>query len=168
MNFLSPVDFDRIGAEFLAQTPELRLQILKKLGLARYAPFLTQLIPSPANVECVVTFLKMPDRVKFPPLRGADLTGLHLEGVNFIRADLTGANLQKCHLEKADMLFARLMDADLRGANLYDATLNETIWTGALVEQCIFGKGKGLTVAQRRDLTAKGAIFSSVEGEVLL
>jgi hypothetical protein len=168
MNSLSAVDFNRTGEEFLAQTPEYRLQILKSLGLARFAPFLTKLIPSKANLECVLTFLKMPDRVKFPPLRGADLAGLHLEGVNFIRADLTGANLQNCHLENADMLFARLMDADLRGANLLNATLNETIWTGARVEQCIFGKGKGLTTNQRHELAARGAIFSFVEGEVLL
>jgi uncharacterized protein YjbI with pentapeptide repeats len=60
------------------------------------------------------------------------------------------------------------MDADLRGANLLNATLNETIWTGARVEQCIFGKGKGLTTNQRHELAARGAIFSFVEGEVLL
>lgn len=162
------VDLNRTGEAFLAQTPERRLHMLKSLGLGRFAPFLTKLSPSSANLNCVVTFLKTPDRVKFPPLRGADLAGLHLEGVNFIRADLTGANLQNCSLENADMIFARLMDADLRGANLYGATLNETIWTGARVEQCIFGQGKGLTTPQRRELTAKGAIFAAVEGEVLL
>ena len=53
-------------------------------------------------------------------------------------------------------------ELDLRGislikANLSGATLNETIWTGTLVEQCKLGTGIGLTDEQRTNLKVRGA-----------
>ncbi|HEY9607704.1 MAG TPA: pentapeptide repeat-containing protein [Allocoleopsis sp.] len=144
--------------EFLKQTPQERLLTLKNFGLARY-DFLTQISLTQANVACVMRFFREPSRVKFPNLRGADLSGLVLDGVNFIRGDLTGATLKASRLIEADLIFANLTGADLRDTDLRGATLNETIWLGALVEGCRLGTGIGLTHQQRTTLKAGGAVF---------
>lgn len=145
--------------QFLEQDPQQRLLTLKQLGLARYADFLTQMPLTEANVACLMRFIKNPSRVKFPNLRGAELSGLILDGVNFIRGDLSGANLRGSRLVNADLIFADFTRADLRDANLRGATLNETIWSDALVNQCNLGTGIGLTHEQRRDLQVRGARF---------
>ena len=144
--------------KFLKQTPQQRLLTLKHFGLARY-DFLTQISLTEANVACVMRFFREPSRVKFPNLRGADLSGLVVDGVNFIRGDLTGATLKGSRLLEADLIFANLTGADLRYADLRGATLNETIWLGALVEGCRLGTGIGLTNQQRKELKAGGAVF---------
>jgi hypothetical protein len=144
--------------QFLEQNSQQRLLTLKNLGLARYE-FLTQIPITEANITCVMRFFKDPSRAKFPNLRGAELSGLVLDGVNFIRGDLTGANLKGSRLLEADLIFANFTGADLRDADLRDATLNETVWTAALVEGCNFGSGIGLTQKQRTDLKVGGAIF---------
>lgn len=146
--------------QFLEQDPQQRLLTLKQLGLARYADFLTQMPLSEANVACVMRFFRNPSRAKFPNLRGAELSGLVLDGVNFIRSDLSGANLRGSSLVNADLLFADFTAADLRNADLRGATLNETVWSGALVDQCQFGKGIGLTDEQRTDLKVRGATLN--------
>lgn len=151
----------RTCTEFLEQSSEKRLLILKDLGIARYADFLTQMPFTEANVVCVMRFFKDTSRVKFPNLRGADLSGLNLDGVNFIRGDLSGANLRGSRLLEADLLFANFTGADLRDADLRGATLNETIWTNALVKGGNFGTGIGLTNEQRRDLKIRGASFNN-------
>lgn len=145
--------------QFLEQSPEQRLLVLRQLGLARYADFLTKMPLSGANIDCVMRFFSHPSRVKFPNLKGADLSGLVLDGVNLIRGDLSGANLQGSSLINADLLFANFTKADLRTASLSGATLNETIWLNTLVEQCYFGAGIGLTQKQRTDLKLHGARF---------
>ena len=145
--------------QFLEQDPQQRLVLLKQLGIARYADFLTQMPLSKANVACVMRFFKAPSRVKFPHLKGAELSGLVLDGVNFIRGDLSGANLRGSRLLDADLIFANFTRADMRNADLRGATLNETIWSGALVDQCYFGTGIGLTNEQRRDLKVGSALF---------
>ena len=145
--------------EFLEQSPQQRLLILKQLGLARYADFLTQMPLNQANIACVMRFFSHPSRVKFPILKGADLSSLVLDGVNLIRGDLSEASLCASNLINADLIFANFTKADLRKANLSGATLNETIWTGTLVEQCKLGTGIGLTPEQRRDLKQRGAMF---------
>lgn len=146
--------------QFLEQDRQQRLLVLKQLGLARYADFLTQMPLCEANIACVMRFFKAPSRVKFPNLRGAELSGLVLDSVNFIRGDLSGASLRKCSLVNADLLFANFTGADLRDADLRGATFNETIWSGALVERCHFGTGIGLTNDQERNLKVRGAIFN--------
>ena len=143
--------------QFLEQNAQQRLLILKNFGLARYE-FLTQIPLTEANVACVMRFLSNPNRVKFPNLRGADLSGLDLQGVNFIRGDLTGANLRGSRLLEADLIFANFTAADLREADLRGATLNETVWSAALVAGCNLGIGIGLTQQQRTDLKIRGAI----------
>jgi uncharacterized protein YjbI with pentapeptide repeats len=143
--------------QFLEQNAQQRLLILKKLGLARY-DFLTQIPLNEANVACVMRFFENPNRVKFPNLRGADLSGLDLDGVNFIRGDLTGANLRGSRLLEADLIFANCTGANLREADLRGATLNETVWSAALVKGCNLGIGIGLTQQQRTDLKIRGAI----------
>src|SRR5919199_1192279 len=148
----------RTCTQFLEQTPQQRLLILKNLGLARY-DFLTQIPLTEANIACVMRFFKEPSQTKFPNLRGAELSGLILDGVNFIRGDLTGANLKKSRLLEADLIFANFTGADLRDADLRGATLNETVWSTALVEGCKFGAGIGLTDKQRKHLKVGGAIF---------
>ena len=144
--------------QFLEQNPQQRLLRLKQLGLARY-DFLTKMSLTEVNIACVMRFFQAPSRAKFPNLRGAELSGLVLDGVNFIRGDLTGANLKKSRLLEADLIFANFTAADLRDADLRGATLNETVWSTALVEGGKFGAGIGLTDKQRKDLKVRGAIF---------
>lgn len=144
--------------QFLQHNSQQRLLILKNLGLGRY-DFLTKIPLTEANVACVMRFFQSPSRAKFPNLRGAELSGLVLDGVNFIRGDLTGAKLKGSSLLEADLIFANFTDADLRDADLRGATLNESVWLGALVEGCKFGVGIGLTDKQHRDLKLLGAIF---------
>lgn len=144
---------------FLQQSTSQRLVLLKQLGLARYADFLTKMPFNEANVACVMRFFDQPKLVKFPQLQAADLSELNLDGVNFIRGNLSAANLKGSSLVNADLLFANLTNANLINANLTDATLNETIWLGTLVNGCSFGAGIGLTPTQRRDLRLRGAKF---------
>ncbi len=150
-------NFHYNAIRFLEQNPDERLQILKKLGIARY-DFLTKMRLNEANVVCVSRFLQNPHQLKFPNLMGADLSGLVLDGVNFIRGNLSGAILRGSSLVNADLIFANLTGADLRNASLMGATLNETIWLDALVDGCEFGEGVGLTETQRQDLRFRGAI----------
>lgn len=152
-------DLYRTCIQFLEKDPQQRLLVLKQLGLARYADFLTQMPLTQANVACVMHFFSHPSRVKFPNLKGADLSGLVLDGVNLIRGDLTGAKLRGSSLINADLLFANFTGADLRAADLRGATLNETIWSGTLVDKCHLGTGIGLTHEQHTDLKIRGARF---------
>lgn len=145
--------------QFLEQSPQQRLEILKQLGIARYE-FLTKMRFNEANIACIMRFLQNPSLLKFPNLMGADLSGLILDEVNFIRGNLSGANLRGSSLVNADLIFANFSNADLIGANLIGATLNETIWLNAVVEECEFGEGIGLTKIQRQDLRLRGARFS--------
>ena len=151
--------------QFLEQSPQQRLLILKQLGIARYADFLTQMPLNEANVICVMGFLENPKRLKFPNLMGADLSSLILDGVNFIRGNLSEAKLRESSLVNADLLFANFTAADLRNADLSGATLNETIWLDALVEWCNFGTGIGLTNEQRKYLRLRGAKFTNAENQ---
>jgi uncharacterized protein YjbI with pentapeptide repeats len=153
-------DLRYTAIQFLEQSSPQRLQILKQLGIARY-DFLTKIRLNEANIICMMRFLKYPSQLKFPNLIGADLSGLILDGVNFIRGNLSGANLQGSSLVNADLLFANLMKADLRNADLRGATLNETIWLDTLVDQCQLGLGTGLTQLQRQDLQLRQARFNS-------
>ena len=148
---------------FLEQTPQQRLLLLKEIGLARYADFLAKMPLNEANINCVMRFFKEPNKVKFPNLRGADLSGLVLDQANFIRGDLSEANLRGSSLVNADLIFANFTKADLTDADLRGATLNETIWYGALVKQCKFGTGLGLNNKQRQHLQFNGAVFSDYD-----
>jgi uncharacterized protein YjbI with pentapeptide repeats len=145
---------------FLEQTPRKRLQILQQLGISRYS-FLTQLRLNEANITCLIRFLNNPSQLKFPNLSDADLSRLNLDTVNWIRGNLSGTNLRGSSLVNADLLFANFTRADLRNADLSGATLNETIWLGALVDECQFGLGTGLSLQQRKDLQLCGARFST-------
>jgi uncharacterized protein YjbI with pentapeptide repeats len=154
-------DLLAFSSHFLAQEPSDRLQILKQLGLARYADFILLMPNTAANVVCVMRFFADPSRVKFPDLREVELAGLMLDGANLIRANLTGAKLNGSSLIKADLIYAQLQDADLRNADLRGATLNKTHWAGAEVEGCHLGVGVGLTDEQRQDLQERGALLES-------
>ncbi|MBD2517774.1 pentapeptide repeat-containing protein [Nostoc sp. FACHB-973] len=157
---ISPENLRHIAIEFLEQNPPQRLKILKELGIARYE-CLTKICLNEANIICMMRFLKYPNQLKFPNLEQADLSGLILDGLNFIRANLSAANLQGSSLVNADLLFANLTKANLKNADLTGATLNETIWLDTLVEQCQLGVGIGLTHLQRQDLQLRGAKFNS-------
>jgi uncharacterized protein YjbI with pentapeptide repeats len=153
-------DLRHTAIQFLEQSSLQRLQILKQLGIARYE-FLTKIRLNEANIICMMRFFKYPSQLKFPNLIGADLSGLILDNVNFIRGNLSGANLQGSSLVNADLLFANLMKANLRNADLRGATLDETIWLETLVDKCHLGLGTGLTQLQRQDLQLRGARFNS-------
>lgn len=148
------------AAEFLKSSSERRLQWLEEIGLLRYATLLTQMESSEGNIACVAQFLSYPQRMKFPQLMSADLAGLSLDRVNFIRANLTDANLASCCFRDADLMFGNFSQANLRDADLRGATLNETIWTKAIVCGCDFRDAIGLTCVQVRDLRSRGGIFS--------
>ena len=143
---------------FLDATPDDRRQWLCAIGLGRYAPFLAHLAKTPHNLTCVARFLRDPDRVKFPDLRGADLANLDLTDANLIRVQLNQANLRGAILHNADLIFANFSHADLTGADLRGATLNQTIWTATIVQRCDLRSAKGLTVSLSQALAAGGAI----------
>ncbi|MUL37926.1 pentapeptide repeat-containing protein [Gloeocapsopsis dulcis] len=145
--------------QFLQKDSRQRLLQLQQLGLARYADFLTQIHLNEANIVCVMRFFQNPSRVKFPQLQGADLSNLILDNNNLIRGDLSGANLQGSSLINADLIFANFTMANLSNANLTGATLNATIWQDALVDNCNFGIGIGLTDIQRQNLILRNAQF---------
>jgi uncharacterized protein YjbI with pentapeptide repeats len=153
-------DLRHTAIEFLEQSSPQRLQILKQLGIARY-DFLTKIQLNEANIICIMRFFKYPSQLKFPNLIGADLSGLILDGVNFIRGNLSGANLQGSSLVNADLLFVNFTKANLINADLRGATLNETIWLETLVDKCQLGVGTGLNDLQRQDLQLRGARFNS-------
>ncbi len=150
----------QISADFLRQLPQKRLLILNEIGLARYASFLTIMPLTEANIACIMRFFINPSKAKFPNLQGANLAGLVLDGVNFIRGDLSKVNLSNSSLVDADLIFANFTNANLSNANLQGATLNETIWQNAIVEKCNFGVGIGITNKQRQELKNNGAIFT--------
>ena len=149
------------STSFLEQTPQKRLLILKGIGLGRYAEFLTIMPLTQANITCIMRFFSNPKKVKFPNLQGAELSGLVLDGVNFIRGDLSGVNLSNSSLIDADLIFANFTQANLTNANLQGATLNETIWHSVVVTNCNFGAGIGISCKQRQDLVNCGAVFTS-------
>lgn len=151
----------QISADFLDKPSQKRLLILKEIGLARYADFLTIMPLTEANIACIMRFFNDPKRVKFPNLHGAELSGLVLDGVNFIRGDLFGANLSNSSLVDADLIFANFTNANLNNTNLQGATLNETVWLGTSVINCNFGDGIGITNKQRQELISCGAKFNS-------
>jgi uncharacterized protein YjbI with pentapeptide repeats len=156
---LSTQDLRDTAIQFLEQSTPQRLQTLKQLGIARYE-FLTKMQLNEANIICIMRFFKYPNQLKFPNLMGADLSGLILDGVNFIWGNLLGANLEGSSLVNADLLFANFTKANLKNADLRNATLNETVWLDALVDECKFGSVVGLTKLQRKDLQLRGARFN--------
>ncbi|MHC5598493.1 MAG: pentapeptide repeat-containing protein [Nostoc sp.] len=153
-------DLRYTAIQFLEQSPPQRLEILNQLGIGRYE-FLTKIRLNEANIICIMRFFKYPSQLKFPNLVGADLSGLILDGVNFIRGNLSDANLQGSSLIDADLLFVNFTKADLRNADLRGATLNETIWLETLVDKCQLGVGTGLSNLQRQDLQLRKAILNS-------
>jgi uncharacterized protein YjbI with pentapeptide repeats len=159
LNYIDTNLRDR-AIQFLAQDCQKRLQILRQLGIGRY-DFLTKMRLNEANIICVMRFLQNPNQLKFPNLMGADLSGLVLDEVNFIRGNLLGANLRDTSLVNADLIFANFTRADLTNANLIGATLNDTVWLNALVKGSEFGHGIGLTMVQRQDLQLRGGQFVS-------
>jgi uncharacterized protein YjbI with pentapeptide repeats len=58
-------------------------------------------------------------------LRGADLFGAHLEGVDFTEAHLEGADLHETHLERTEFFRAQLQGAILDSAHLEKAVLRD-------------------------------------------
>jgi uncharacterized protein YjbI with pentapeptide repeats len=146
--------------DFLERSPQKRLLILKEMGLARYVSFLTIMPLAEANIACIMRFFSNPTKAKFPNLQGAELSGLVLDGVNFIRGDLSRANLSSSSLVDADLIFANFTNANLDNANLQGATLNQTLWLGTSVKNCDFGAGIGITNKQGQELVSCGAMFT--------
>ncbi|HLZ56586.1 MAG TPA: pentapeptide repeat-containing protein [Ktedonosporobacter sp.] len=59
-------------------------------------------------------------------LQNTDLSGIHLEQANLLKADLSGANLSGADLRKANLENANLFGANLSGADLSNANLINT------------------------------------------
>jgi uncharacterized protein YjbI with pentapeptide repeats len=149
---------------FLEQSPEKRLELLQELGIDRYS-FLTKMRFNDTNLICIMRFFQYPHELKYPNLIGADLSNLNLDGVNFMQGDLSYANLQDSRLLNANLVFTNFTGAELKNANLKGATLNEAIWVDAVVDGCIMGSGKGLTIVQRKNLQTRGAIFDPIDDQ---
>ncbi len=66
-----------------------------------------------------------------PNLRNANLSGFHLENINFCRVDLRGANLSSAYLYEADFQEANLRRANFTRAGLIGANLHKAIASGA-------------------------------------
>jgi len=64
-------------------------------------------------------------------LRGADLTGAQMVGVNLTDADLTDARLPGADLRKADLTRAKLVGAKMQGAVLTEAIGDGAVLSGA-------------------------------------
>jgi uncharacterized protein YjbI with pentapeptide repeats len=147
---------------FLEQSPEKRLELLRELGIDRYS-FLTKLRFNDTNLMCIMRFFQYPHELKFPNLIGADLSNLNLNGVNLMQGDLSYANLQDSSLVNANLAFTNFTGADLSNANLKGATLTQAIWVDTIVEGCVMGLGKDLTIVERKDLQTRGALFDPVD-----
>jgi uncharacterized protein YjbI with pentapeptide repeats len=113
-------------------------------------------------------------------LRGADLSDVNFSKANFRRAILSEANFRGADFSRAILREAVLLDtdlreaifsgailcetnlrgADLRDANLVDADLMLANFENAIVQNCNFGNGLGLSEAQKADLKQRGAIFN--------
>ena len=104
-------------------------------------------------------------------LRGANLNGANLSGADLRRANLSGACLREAYLRWAYLGGANLNEADLSRADLSRADLSKAKLSEALallrgaemdwpnVRGANFTNAKGISSEQRKDLTARGAIF---------
>lgn len=94
-------------------------------------------------------------RDKYPDepinLKGADLSGAHLELANLSRAHLEGANLQWAHLEGANLSWAHLKGAKLWDANLERTRLDDVL--GMRLDRCF-------TLHTRFSPAASGSFFA--------
>lgn len=82
------------------------------------------------------------DDIRNGSLKGADLSGAILSGVDLRYFDLSGSTLTGADLSKSDLTLAILTDADLTKANLSDAwlmlsNLTNTILIGANMERSV-------------------------------
>ncbi len=145
--------------QFLAQSSAQRLITLQTMGLERYQQLLCQIASTPANEECLLRFLIYPQQVKFPQLQGADLQSLDLQGMNLIRAKFNQAQLQGTALQTADLIFGDFTGANLSGSRLWGCTINESIWTDAIVIRCDLRRAIGLSREQQQSLRQRGAIL---------
>jgi uncharacterized protein YjbI with pentapeptide repeats len=98
-------------------------------------------------------------------LTGANLYRANLTGARLVRANLTGARLIRANLSEANLSEANLTGVNLSEANLYRADLSKANLTGAIVENCNFGEGLGLSASEKSELKRKGAIFNDAPGD---
>src|SRR5688572_11763933 len=83
-----------------------------------------------------------------PDLRGANLAGADLGGLDFRRADLTGARLEGTRFAKAQMF----------GVNLSGARAGRADFTGAVLDVAVL-RGTDLTRARLRDASLYATIL---------
>jgi Pentapeptide repeats (8 copies) len=147
--------------QFLSKSAAQRLTTLQAMGLERYQQLLCQMAPTSANEKCLLRFLIHPQQVKFPQLQDADLQSLNLQGMNLIRVKFNNAQLQDCSLQNADLIFGDFTGANLSGAHLRGCTINESIWTDAIVIRCDLRGVMGLSQEQQQWLRQQGAILDN-------
>jgi uncharacterized protein YjbI with pentapeptide repeats len=88
-------------------------------------------------------------------LRGTYLKGTYLRNTNLSGTDLTNANVSGAILRNAN-----LRDADLTGADFIAADLTDSDLSGANVHNTQFGLNQGISESLKKDLIARGAIFT--------
>ena len=94
-------------------------------------------------------------------LRGADLVGIDVHGMNFARADLRSARLFHANLINTDLSQARMHEARLEGASLHCTNFFKAVLPAAQLNDCVaekanFGKAK-LLGANLPDVNLKDA-----------
>jgi uncharacterized protein YjbI with pentapeptide repeats len=92
-------------------------------------------------------------------LAAADLSGAILSGVYLRCADLSGANLNGAQLGSVNLNGANLSGADLNHLDLRSVELLGVNFSDANVENTRFGSNEGISLALKRDLMSRGAIF---------
>ena len=120
----------------------LRKEVSKKNAAAtsRKAPFhaSTQAGPSASTHFAILQLgvsiwnqWRASEPLTRPNLCNANLSGFHLENINFCRVDLRGANLSSAYLYEADFQEANLRRANFTRAGLIGANLHRAIASGA-------------------------------------
>ena len=89
-----------------------------------------------------------------------DLSYADLRSVYLVNANLIGVNLTSSDLSDAFLQQTNFSGANLTNANLTNANLINTVFNRAIVKGTEFGRGRGMSNSLKRNLKARGAIFT--------
>jgi hypothetical protein len=113
-----------------------------------------------AEIECAddtLASIKLGLAVRWAVHNKADLRGANLSGADLSGVDLRGANLSGADLSGVDLRGANLSGADLYGANLYGADLSGADLSGAYL------RGADLSEADLSEAYLRGAYLRGAD-----